>query len=198
MTETQSLKQTMETVNQAFDILSQFHQNVADLLRLIAHGLEDGEHSYTPLLHGGTCWTSSIEPVLRKASSWQWKHFALPFQCADEPEAPILLVNISIDQSFNALPEIWLGSFSDLESDEDSFPFTESTEYIFNDYFGPEETWNEPHRWYEERLEEDGLAATFGFQRLPMHSLTDKQAVQTTVCDVLQTRVDTLMTTPQE
>lgn len=194
MTTKDKLSETMKAVSQADQVLERFHQNVADLFRLICHKMEESEPAYAPTLEQGAVWTSSISPLLRKSSHWRLKHFALPLQPLEDEAAPLVLLNISIDTNFNKSPELWLGLIHRLESFQgDSFPFREATQYIFQDYFGPEEGWSQPRTWYVEEFEDEEVRGEISFCRIPLHELNDVAAVQQEVCERIQQQIETLL-----
>lgn len=186
---TTKLQETMQIVMQAQTIQHQFHKNVTDLFRLLVAELEESDPSYTPLLERGEIWTSSLSPMLRDAKSWQVKHFAMPFQ-TKHPKAPFLFLHISTDENFSSSPELWLGLIHDFENlnKEESLD-EEALEYLFRDYFGPEEEWTESSVWYEDKIEDDQIQARLAFCRIPLSALEDVFAVRKEVCDRLKQRI---------
>lgn len=183
---TTPLQETMQIVMQAQAIQHQFHKNLTDLFRLLVAELEESDLAYTPLLERGALWTSSVSPLLREAKSWQIKHLAMPLAPRDT-DAPFLLLHISTDEQFSPTPELWLGVIRNLDNfGVEKYPYLDSLEYIFRDYFGPEETWTEPRTWYEDSIEDERVQADLAFYRIPLSALQDVFAVRKEICDPIQ------------
>lgn len=193
MSDAKEIQKTMQTVMQAHSIVQQFHQNVTELFRGVAAEMETFEDVFVPSLEEGALFTSSIESSLRASKSWMVKHLALPLYESDADEGPIFLVHVSTDTQFADIPEVWLGILSQLESHQDeSFPWKDTTAYIFSDYFGPEDAWNEPKTWYSVDFEDELVSAHLSFCRLPLSSVVDRAAIRTEICERLHTQWDVL------
>ena len=191
MTQKDKIRETMKTISQASEIMEQFHQNIADLFFLLSRRLSEGEYIYDSLLEEEEFWTSSISPTLRDSDKWQIKHYALPLK-PEEPEDPMILLNISIDKNYNELPELWIGVFQNMDECLDTYPFEESLKLIFTDYFGPEDHWDESLKWYDLSLEddEDGIDTKMFFYRVPLETLIDQDAVKKYVITPIQELID--------
>jgi hypothetical protein len=176
----------MKIIVQAQELQSQLHRNLADFYRVLLAELEEGDPAYQPMLEESGLWLSPLEPSLRGAATWQIKHFALPLQPLD-PAQPILLFDICLDARYAPTPEIWIGLFFDLlPKRREAFPFTDTLSYLFQDYFGPEDDWKEPKRWYEEKLDDEEVSTSLSFCRIPLDELHDIHSLRSLVCDPIR------------
>ncbi len=196
MSQQENIEKTMRTVARAASVMEQFYRNVADLLFLISHRLDGGHYSYKPLLENGALWTSSLDPRLNLSARWQYRHIGFPLQPDDDDDdLPMLLFDVSLDDTYNELPEIWIGLFDKMEECAEIFPYEETLKLIFEAYFAPEEDWTETRTWYEQRLEEleDGIDVNLFFYRLPLELLVDQEAVQKELIDVVLEKIEELL-----
>jgi hypothetical protein len=182
----EAIQETMKTVMKAQDIVGQFHRNVAELFRTVTAEFEAADETFVPVLEEGELLTSSLESSLRGAGSWVAKHLAQAY-CSDEEDGgPIFLVHVSTDASFSDVPELWLGVLSGIESEEgEEFPWEESVAYIFEDYFGPEDSWTEAGKWYDVSFSDEQVSAGIGFCRQPLSALTDRSAIRKEIVERL-------------
>jgi len=82
--------------------------------------------------------------------------------------------------------------------DGEDYPYDEAVEYIFQDYFGPEDDWNDVKKWYQEKLEDDQVSVTMSFCRVPLGDLVDADAVKKEICDRLIKRLTALESSDDE
>ena len=183
-----SMQETMKAVVQAHQIVERFHQTVADIFRFVLHEMEENEPAFNPLLARWGIFASTLDPSLHHSDRWKVKHFAHPLEPAEEEDLPYLLVHISLDPAYSDEPEVWLGTIHELEINAPGAVEEEAIEYIFQDYFGPEDDWTQPDRWYEESLEDETVSAKVSFLRFPLARLSGAKEVQQEICDRLRQR----------
>ncbi|MCB9637535.1 MAG: hypothetical protein H6727_01355 [Myxococcales bacterium] len=179
---TSKLQETMQVVMQAQEIQNQFYKNISDLFRLLEVELEEQDPGYTAILERGALWTSSVSQHLRDSKTWQVKHLAFPMR-PTEGDGPLLLLHVSTDAQFSKEPELWLGLFHNLSpADREKYPYPDTLEYIFRDYFGPEEEWQDLGTWYQTQIEDEHVEVRLDFCRLSLASLEDVLDVREQVC----------------
>lgn len=188
-----TLQESMQTVMRAFQIQRDFFRMVSDLFAFVEHEMKRSEPAYKALASDGSLLASEVEATLEQPKQCQIRHLAFPLRPVSEPNRPILLVHVCVDDTYASLPEIWLGSFSEIaQGYGESFPYPETVRTLFLDYFGPEPDWKDTGSWYEQTVEDGSIAACIGFCRVPLGRLTDQAAVRKEICDRLRDRLQIL------
>ena len=178
-----TLQESMQTVMRAFQIQREFFQNVSDLFALVDHEMKKSEPSYTAVATDGSILSSEIDVDLFQPKQCQIRHLAFPLRPTSDESLPLLLVHVCVDEAYASLPEVWLGSFSEIETrTHEAFPYPDAISSLFQDYFGPNPEWREIGSWYEETVSDGEISACIGFCRIPLSRLTDPAAVRKEIC----------------
>jgi hypothetical protein len=189
MTKSKEFEMTMQVVTDAHRIIRRFHKNLADLFRTISIMLEEATPSYESLYDDLLITLPSGK--LSKSERWLLRHFGMAFHA--EPDDPFLLFNVSLDTQFNDKPELWLGIIHDLKiKTAESYPWEDSIEAIYNDYFAPEEKWREIQTWYQDLIEDDQYSAKMQFCRVPLYLLDGIEAIENNIYDKIFNQIKTL------
>ena len=67
-----------------------------------------------------------------------------------------------------------------------------AVEYLFEEYFTPDENWTESGEWYEETIDDEFVRTFMSFLRLPLHTISGLSALETEVANRLIDRVQEL------
>ena len=110
-----SIRETMQAVMQAHQVVERFHKNLAELFRFFGQEMEESDPPFGPLLTGREILTSTISSSLRKSNQWKLLHFAQPLEPLVDGVAIYLLVNVSVDATYSVEPEVWLGTIHQLK-----------------------------------------------------------------------------------
>lgn len=187
MTQETPLSKTMLAVMESHSVVQSFHRNISDMFRGLAHILEDGKPPYELL--DGTVLTATLQHSLRTSSRWGTRHFCVAYEPIEDENLPLLFAHVCVDPDFSPEPELWLGVFVELETQQAT---EKAVEYLFEEYFTPDENWTESGEWYEETIDDEFVRTFMSFLRLPLHTISGLSALETEVANRLIDRVQEL------
>lgn len=184
-----SVKQSLETVMTAYQVVADFQHSVSDMFRTLGLVMEEQETPYELL--EDSLYTGMLSFKIRSAQRWNSKHFAVSFGPLEDDSKPFFLVNVSVDPEFSKHPELWLGVVSEMDSSEE-FPYEQSLRLLYRDYFVPEDEWSETNEWYEDTIDDDEMSCLLSFLRLPLSSLEGWSDLERNVVQKLMERCNEL------